>query len=190
MSEKDKKEPVKKSTPASKTKKVSVKDEPVVEEVKVEETVTNEVNNNVGNGSNNETKILWIIIAILGGILTFIGLFTGMKIIGEGIKNAVYNKQPGISQEHHRMMEDIYNQGYNDGYNQGYNDGMYSGQVPMYEDPCSYDYMLEYGYQPDCVYVPENETMTPDDWGMMQDGMPNREMTEPSMPNNMIVPNP
>lgn len=116
--------------------------------------------------NNDETKKLWVVIIVLGSLLTLIGLFAGFKIIGDGVKNVIMNQQQSSYSQHQQMLEDFYYQGYNDGYNQGYNDGSYQGQVPMYEDPCSYDYMLKYGYQPDCVYIPENEMIVPNE-GMM-----------------------
>lgn len=183
MSEKDEKKPVKK--PASKSRVKKVVPEEVVEVETPQET--NSANQETPVAvKDTDTKTLWIIIAVLGGLLTFIALFTGVKFVGEMFMKSL---NYGVTQQHNPSLEEAYNEGYNqglnDGYNLGYNDGIYGSQQSSV-DLCSYEFMLQYGYQEGCVYIPENETIVPNGGMDMYPQMPDRNGSVQQQP--LLVP--
>lgn len=153
-----------------------------VEEVSVEE-VPAEVTNNSENldKKTTENKMLWIAVAILGSILSVILIVSGFQALYNAMKHNMYNNSGQLEQVYLKGYQDGNNKGYEEGYNQGYSDASMTVQPPMYEPNCDYDYMLKYGYQEGCAYLPENETIQPDSNSQI---MPKNRMDIQSSPNS------
>lgn len=185
MSENEAKKPVKRNTSSSVKKPVSKststtapKRKPVSKtKPEVVEEVVTEVPLYVEAPKKQDNTILWIVVASIGGLFILFAMLSGIKLLGNTM--SYFNSNSGISREE-MILQQGYELGYNDGYIQGYNDALNSGQQSTYEDPCSYEYMLQYGYQDGCSYIPEGETITPLPQGK-QNGMYN-EFLQPAQP--------